>query len=210
MTQCWSSRICLQPQHTATYKLLSDLEEQHWAVYHSIVAAGKGARPLWRVEMEPTPRFIVQTRLEPDWDRAQRRNPYLRDAMASVEVEEIPLTGVQVGDTFGYRTRFCATWKPNDGPKKGKRVPVRQRAGREAWLDRQFRRMGVGEWEGIETAGSLEHVLGPRHNFPFDCVQWQGQLVVKDPEAFVAGVLTGIGREKAFGCGLVSLRRFAR
>jgi CRISPR system Cascade subunit CasE len=35
----------------------------------------------------------------------------------------------------------------------------------------------------------------------------QGLLVVEDPSAFLERILAGFGRAKAFGCGLMLLRR---
>ena len=41
----------------------------------------------------------------------------------------------------------------------------------------------------------------------FTTVDFSGQLAVTDPLAFVAALGSGIGRAKAFGCGLLLIRR---
>ena len=38
-------------------------------------------------------------------------------------------------------------------------------------------------------------------------LEYEGSLVVRDPAAFLAGLFTGFGRARAFGCGLMLIRR---
>jgi CRISPR system Cascade subunit CasE len=41
----------------------------------------------------------------------------------------------------------------------------------------------------------------------FSTLDFEGVLVVRDPARFIAKVATGFGPQKAFGCGLMLLRR---
>jgi CRISPR system Cascade subunit CasE len=36
-------------------------------------------------------------------------------------------------------------------------------------------------------------------------VRYDGHLIITDPDAFTTAILNGIGRAKAYGCGLLSL-----
>jgi len=88
-------------------------------------------------------------------------------------------------------------------------------AGREgaAWLARQ------GEASGfkvvIATAGDYSTVALPDHRGPrrgqpqFGILDLEGRIEVTDPEAFLARLARGFGRAKAFGCGLMLIRRAA-
>lgn len=115
-------------------------------------------------------------------------------------------------------------------PKKGRAEPRKRELGwcegsdgqalpmkapRE-WLDRQ------GECKGfaIEAAAALSYqVLRVPHNnrgvskgrhtslMTFGIIDFEGMLKVEDPEKFLDAVRGGIGRAKAFGCGLMLIRR---
>lgn len=50
---------------------------------------------------------------------------------------------------------------------------------------------------------------GRRKPIRFSSIDYEGVLVVVDPERFVASLDRGIGRAKAFGCGLMLIRRAA-
>jgi CRISPR system Cascade subunit CasE len=51
-------------------------------------------------------------------------------------------------------------------------------------------------------------VRGRRHGGAMlGIAELEGQLDVTDPDAFAAKVAAGFGRAKAFGCGLMLLRR---
>ena len=45
------------------------------------------------------------------------------------------------------------------------------------------------------------------HNIRFSAVDFAGELIVSNPELFQIALLNGIGHAKAFGCGLLLVRR---
>ncbi len=50
--------------------------------------------------------------------------------------------------------------------------------------------------------------MGPRKGQPqFGVIEMTGRLEVTDPDAFLAQIAVGFGRAKAFGCGLMLIRR---
>ena len=82
------------------------------------------------------------------------------------------------------------------------------------WLD------GVADRNGFEIALSTEDE--PRlqvdsydqnnaskrdHNIRFSAVDFSGELLIKKPELFKIALFNGIGHAKAFGCGLLLVRR---
>lgn len=96
------------------------------------------------------------------------------------------------------------------GERAAARMPVAQREG-QAWLERQgatagFRPLDVTVTD--YTAQALEGYRGPRKAQPqFGILDMAGHLEVTDPTAFVAQLARGFGRAKAFGCGLMMVRR---
>jgi CRISPR system Cascade subunit CasE len=91
-----------------------------------------------------------------------------------------------------------------------RRYEVLQRVGHE-WLARQGQGAGFRLPEGVpfrtdgEDWRSLPRGGGGRVSF--SVIDVEGVLEVVDPAAFVASLAVGFGRAKAFGCGLMLIRR---
>lgn len=79
------------------------------------------------------------------------------------------------------------------------------------WLDRQGDKAGftLQTLIGADyTTLALPDYRGPRKGQPqFGILDLTGNLTVTDPSAFVAQLGQGFGRAKAFGCGLMLIRR---
>ena len=84
------------------------------------------------------------------------------------------------------------------------------------WLD------GVAKRNGFEIALTNEEesqcklqidayeqskVAKRDHNIRFSAVDFSGELMVTNPELFQSALLNGLGHAKAFGCGLLLVRR---
>lgn len=96
-----------------------------------------------------------------------------------------------------------------------------------AWLEKQGARAGfrlveavvesIGEdglledrpRPALRVEGYRQHRIARRGSSPirFSTLDFEGLLEVSDPEAFLAHVRAGFGPQKAFGCGLMLLRR---
>ncbi|MFN4129525.1 MAG: type I-E CRISPR-associated protein Cas6/Cse3/CasE [Paracoccaceae bacterium] len=94
--------------------------------------------------------------------------------------------------------------------RAGARPEIAQREG-TAWLDRQGAVAGFVPQsvvvEGYATH-ALPHHRGARRDQPqFGILDMSGVLEITDPGAFLAQLAQGFGRAKAFGCGLMLIRR---
>ncbi len=91
-----------------------------------------------------------------------------------------------------------------------KRGQVAQQAG-EAWLAGQGMRAGFTPDSMTVNNYSVDVLpgyVGKRKKQPqFGILDMQGELTVTDPKALLSRVAQGFGRAKAFGCGLMLLRR---
>lgn len=95
--------------------------------------------------------------------------------------------------------------------EQGKRAPVRmeiaQQAG-ETWLKRAGSRAGFSLSQAVVRGYHVHTVPGPRSNSPrFGILDFEGTLTVDDPDRFISQLKTGFGRAKAFGCGLMLIKR---
>ena len=92
--------------------------------------------------------------------------------------------------------------------RAGARLGAVVEAGR-AWLLRQGEAHGFIPAEGVGVDG-YEPIRIPRDNgkpAQFSQVDFTGRLTVTDPAAFLVAVAHGFGRARAFGCGLMLIRR---
>lgn len=94
----------------------------------------------------------------------------------------------------------------------GERAPLRldvtQQAGR-AWIARQgvahgFRPVGEVAVDGYET---IRIARGKQAPLRFGVLDFEGVLEITDPAIFLAALAGGFGRARAFGCGLMLIRR---
>ncbi len=79
----------------------------------------------------------------------------------------------------------------------------------QAWLERQGAAHGFTLAEGVGVDG-YEPVRIPRDSGKparFSQMDFTGRLTVTDPEVFLASLSRGFGRARAFGCGLMLIRR---
>jgi|SRR5699024_6424274 len=82
------------------------------------------------------------------------------------------------------------------------------------WLRRQADQNGftlAGDTAAVTTYRQQEiKKANSGHTVKFSSVDYQGVLQVTEPERFVSALAQGFGRAKAFGCGLMMIRRSAR
>lgn len=188
-------------------------------------------RVLFRVDEGPT--IIVQSERPPDWDLFERKPRLLRTEPETKEVRY----DVVLGQKFGFRLLvrpsvkcnlpFC-WWSPQISLRqknelahnpnyeakeicKGKRFTPRTDTDRIKWLKRKSLDSGfIVESIGITnlSVGAIKWSGESRaKGSTFAAVQFDGVLVVTDPEKLKNAIRQGIGTQKAFGFGLLSLAR---
>lgn len=94
--------------------------------------------------------------------------------------------------------------------RAARRMEIAEREG-SAWLGRQGERNGFMARHCTVTDYSI-HALpshrGPRDRQPqFGILDLQGEIEINNPDVFLHGLTNGLGRAKAFGCGLMLIRR---
>lgn len=170
---------------------------------------------LWR-ESEPGCFYILS-----------RRAPEDRHGLFECDPPKTFAPTLRPGDRLGFLLRANATvakaagretrgrradvvMAALHGLKGGERGPARESAIQEAgasWLVRQALKSGfelaTSQVERYETL-SLERAGAPMR---IGVLDFSGTLRVTDPELFITSLGAGFGRAKAFGCGLMLLRR---
>ncbi len=131
-----------------------------------------------------------------------------------------------VGDRLEFRMRANATRMKRGGARVDvvmdalyalpgeeraeKRMDLATSAGTD-WLSRQGGHAGFGVLDAVVEDYSVELLpghRGPRKGQPqFGIIEVAGRLEVTDPAIFLDYIGKGFGRAKAFGCGLMLVRR---
>ena len=104
---------------------------------------------------------------------------------------------------------FDALRKQEAEKRAAHRHAVIQEQGFE-WLARQGRGAGFAvEQREVGIDGYAQHQIGRAKSRPmaFSTLDFEGVLTVEDPSRFLSAVLRGFGAAKAYGCGLMLIRR---
>lgn len=215
------SRLVLNPRSSDVRRDLADCHEMHrtlmsaWPDVEDGCAVRRSLGVLYRVEPPRPgrgPVVLVQSASAPDWSRKVSSN-----YVTTAETKALPEAYPQA--SLGRRLRFRLLGNPTrsvateDRPR-GQRVELVREEDKLAWLTRQGHAHGftIPLEHGVPavTIGPTEKVQGRRTGEPAVTIGaslFEGVLEVRDAEKFRAAVVGGIGRAKAYGCGLLSIAR---
>lgn len=189
----------------------------------------EGERPfLFRQEMEEAangksqglPRFYVYSTRRPE-------------AVTGLDVQCKPFApALEVGEQLAFRLRANPTVAKSAGEgKRSHRADVLMAAkhpfevgeartsqactqamddAARDWLAERAPRFGFELPVAPEVGAYRQHELkksGGRESIRFSSVDYEGLLEVTDPGQLIETLSQGVGRSKAFGCGLLMLRR---
>lgn len=187
-----------------------------------------GTRPfLFRQEMDETEHEPVPRGL-PLFYVLSHEAPETVDGLLSVESKPFA-PELKPGDRLAFRLRANPTVAKAVHGKRGHRADVlmaakkpfsrEQRKSPEcqqamdgaarAWLTQRAANAGFTLPVEPELGAYRQHVLnkGRSQRVQFSSVDYEGLLDVQDPAALLETLANGLGRAKAFGCGLFLLRR---
>lgn len=211
-----------EPSVAALNALLAPKEDgplrdaQHRLIWSAFAGDPGASRDfLWRAERQGA--FLVQSAHPP------AESPFF----SRVETRD-HAPDLRAGDRLAFLLRANAT-KDLKGEKRQRvdvvmnllhglpkteravrRMNLAQEAGRD-WLAGQGARAGFSP-NRVEvqdyTTVTLPGHRGKRRGEPrFGILDLAGEITVTDPQAFLAKLAQGFGRAKAFGCGLMLIRR---
>lgn len=188
----------------------------------------EGERPfLFRQEMDETEHEAIPRGL-PLFYVLSPKEPVPVDGLLSVESKPFA-PELQPGDRLAFRLRANPTIAKAEKGKRGHRADVLMAAKkpfsrdqrkspecRQAmddaardWLKQRASSAGFTLPVDPELEAYSQHVLnkGNGQRVQFSTVDYEGLLDVQDPAALMKTLANGLGRAKAFGCGLFLLRR---
>ena len=94
-------------------------------------------------------------------------------------------------------------WRSEDRPS----LYVLARKTSARWLIERGERLGFSIDEENLSVDAYQQHRGKKETLRFSTVDFSGTLTVQNPEVFTGALCAGIGHAKAFGCGLMLVRR---
>lgn len=220
------SRFLVNPQRRAARKLLASPQAMHAAVLASFPPdlAGEG-RVLWRLDsQQPEHRLYVLSPEAPDFTHLIEQAGWATRTWDTTDYTPM-LDRVAIGQEWGFRLRANPVKSMHQPGRRGKTVPhvtVKQQI---KWLAEKAQRNGF-EIRSSATADTGDQQLldvqvthradvafnktdgtgTDRRRVTLRQAQFDGILRVTDAQRLREAMTNGIGRGKAYGCGLLTLR----
>lgn len=214
------TRFCINAQRRGARHLLASQQRMHAAVLAGFPPTMAGARMLWRVDAGPhrTDLFVVSAS-RPDLTHLveQAGWPTQPDQTWQTAAYQPLLDRLAVGQRWAFRltanpVRSVARGTDVRGQVKAHVTAAQQ----QDWLLRRAERLGFRIPDGGTALPQL--TVKDRRTARFErpraaagrdvtvvMATYEGLLVVTDADALRRALCEGIGRAKAYGCGLLTL-----
>ena len=225
------SRLYLNPGKRGARKLLTSPEAMHAAVRAAFPPDidTSGARVLWRVDKaQDVYTLYVQGPEPPDLEHLVEQAGWSTRPGNTADLLPF-LDSLRRGQEWAFRLVANPVKSLSRGPKiRGKVVPHVTPAQQVQWLQEraehsgfEFRTRTSGEPDVAVTqredlsfakreGSEREQSRSARRRISLRTARFDGSLRVTDVEELRQALAQGIGRGKAYGCGLLSLARLSR
>jgi CRISPR system Cascade subunit CasE len=210
------SRLLLNPHAPSVKRDIANVHDMHRTLMSAYPdqpepeAYRQAHGVLWRIDPVRTGvTQLVQSATRPDWSRLPEG--HLSRGPDTQSMQQV-LDALTPGRRFAFRLLANPTEFSRTAAESPKRLPHRTIEGQVKWLIRQAERHGFVIPSAVHggpdlTTTEIPRITGSRkgHKITVYAVRYEGHLVVTDPAALSEALTSGIGRAKAYGCGLLSL-----
>lgn len=184
----------------ATIVAINNRHELHRDIQSMFNAKRETWNTLYRVVDGGKDLFLyVQSDCPPKFDASRMKH---LEMISCSEIDSKLQSRIFAGDVIHFSIACCPSFKKSGDGKNSRRMYIRDREEKLAWLcDRLY--------EGGEVLYCLDEskesmvVHKPGHSMTIEATIFNGTLKVTDPDALLDLIREGIGPEKAYGCGLL-------
>ncbi len=205
------TRTYLNARRQGARKLLGNPQAMHAAILSGFPPGLDPGRALWRVDAhEPLcPALYVVSEHRPDLTHLEEQGGWPTHSLTESADYDAFLGKLKAGQVWSFRLTANPTHRAAIGnaSKIVAHVTVRQQRG---WLLDRADQIGVSFGDAEQSSADVvgrEVRRFSRRGAPvtLGTATYAGALTVVDPEALRVALTTGIGRAKAYGCGLLTL-----
>jgi CRISPR system Cascade subunit CasE len=201
------SRIKLNTEERATIKLLSSPQVVHATIEAAFIETQK-TRKLWRLDyFKGHPYVIILSQDKPNLTQFNTQFGY-PDLPGEIRDYQKVLDILKEGQL--YRFRLCANPVYSVSQGEGKRGKVMAHvtiAQQEEWLKSKSEKLGFGLEQFAVVQHAIKHFTRQHKYVTLSMATFEGVLQIKNVALFKNTLINGIGRAKAYGCGLLTLAR---
>lgn len=187
------TQIELDTRNHQIFKKLRSLDDYHAYIESAFPAEqllGMRKRHLWRLDRQT---ILLTSEDEPDKEALGKYGEVIvKDYSKFVE---------NISSARPYQFKLVAN--PLQMDIKNRRIPCHGNNERLEWLEKQGKRYGFKVIQA-QVIGYKENKIR-KHGFTVKSVTFEGILQVTDIEKFKQALVQGIGREKAYGCGMITI-----
>lgn len=226
------TRILVDPHDARARRALISLERLHAIIARSTDPDGSlltadadtpnNARTLWRLDDSRrglrSSLYIVSESVPSREVLIDQLGIDPEDGFATSPYDPF-LERLETGQEWGFRLKVNATKSVPSGKKavRGKRIPVVKQEEQIEWLERKA--MQNGFHLPINRVETPEVVIGDSGVVNFErknatvtlsMTVFDGVLAIDDPQKMRHALMSGIGRAKGYGCGLLTLVPLSR
>lgn len=225
----WFSRVMLNPQRRGAQKLIGNPQAMHAAIMAAFAPgtlqnSHTDGRVLWRLDSKhPQHTLYVVSPEEPDLQHVVEQAGWATSPAETTSYSRF-LNQLRLGQEWRFRLRANPVKAVKAaGSSRGKVLPHVTPAQQLEWLKRRSEKLGFALTSRAIEEGSevLDVAVTGRRDRSFRRrgenggmdtvtlrqVQFEGTLAVTGVAALRDALINGIGRGKAYGCGLLTLRR---
>lgn len=200
------SRVAIDTKKAESMKALYNLERLHGMIESSFVDSRQ--RNLWRLDQLKGENYILLLSPVPPQTNVLPEQIGFPDSTWETKSYEKLLGRITDGSKWHFRLTVNPTKATfEDKNKRGKVKAITITSEQREWLKRQGELKGFlvqdnhfditkSEWKTIKKNG---------REVPFLAVTFEGSLVVTKADVFCDTLTMGIGREKAYGMGLITV-----
>lgn len=221
------ARLYINPQKRGGRRLLASPQAMHAAVRAAFPPDidESASRVLWRVDRDQHAYTLYVVGPEaPDLDHVVEQAGWSTRPAEIADMDPF-LDALTLGQEWEFRmVGNPVTSLPANGGRRGKVVPHVTAAQQVDWLVDKSAKHGfeilehpaggldviVDRREDLSFAKREGHDPGSRREVSIRTARFHGSLRVTDVEALRSALTCGIGRSRAYGCGLLSLARPSR
>ena len=209
------SRIELNPNRGKTRSALASAQILHAAIetcFPAPTPEDDGGRKLWRIDpLRDKLYLLVVSSVKPEFNgfAEQFCSP---ETLGETKAYEPFLNSIKDGQRFHFRFRGNPVYsKALAGVKRGKVSPHTTVAQKCGWFQTKAQTCGFSLEEGgfqlVETGMSRFFRKAKERPVEISYAVFEGRLTVTDATLFVNSLTHGIGRAKAYGCGMLTVVR---
>lgn len=189
-------------------KFLGSLQVIH-ATLAGCFPAEDTSRKLWRLDyLHGNPYLLVLSQNRPNFTHLVEQFGYAGDTGETRDCQNL-FAALKAGNR--YRFRFCGnpvhSKKTPGGKERGTIVPHVTAAQQEEWFRRKSEQAGFLVDSVTIVQRDIRKFVRQGKMVTLHTAVYEGVLQISDVEKFRHSLCTGIGRAKAYGCGLLTLAR---